>query len=494
MVPPAPPAVLEFDLDPADLPALLRAPALATLRQGRARTTRLRTVWHDTAAHGLRGRGLALSEQGGQWRLERLVPDQDTIWLPASPAPVLAEAGTAADLDSQVPGQLAPVAAFAGTRRSIRLDHDGQAGRLDVLHGELRGVAHDQPACRVRLTGEAPAMASLALELAGQAKLTVPRAGLAACAMAIATGTQPAPRHTGGPQVPPGLNVDQAVVLITAHLADVILHWARTAPDGTAPEPVHQMRVAVRRLRTALAVFRRTAPEGALDSLEKELKSVAALLGGARDWDVFLGETGVAVHRAFAHDPRIAGLLGAAAKRRSAAYTELRAYLRGGEWRQLSLRLALLPTLRPWAASLADADYRSLIEAPTEAYAAQALHRLFRRLANAGEDLAALDPVALHGVRKQVKKLRYTTEFFAPLFPVKPVRRFVEKLVDLQQCLGGLNDGAVAAAMTQELGSGRDRAFAAGVVQGYVAAANAAAARRGGKAWRKLIALDKFWA
>ena len=68
--------------------------------------------------------------------------------------------------------------------------------RLDVLQGELRGVAHDEPACRVQLTGEAPAMASLALELAGQARLTVPRAGLAACAMAIATGTQPAPRHS----------------------------------------------------------------------------------------------------------------------------------------------------------------------------------------------------------------------------------------------------------------------------------------------------------
>lgn len=485
--------VLEFDIDPSDIKLLLRAPALATLRLGRARTTKLRTIWHDTASHGLQGRGLSLAEQAGHWRLERLVPNGPD-WLPATPAPMLAEAASVAELESHVGGKLTPVAAFAGTRRSFSLASDGNTARLDVLEGDLRGVAHDEPACRVVLSGDGPAMAALALELAAQAPLRVPRAGLAACAMALAGGTQPLPRHIGGPHVLPGQTVDEALVLITGHLADVILHWSRSAAEGASPEPVHQMRVAVRRLRTALSIFRRAAPHDAADCLAAELKALAGKLGVARDWDVFLTETGADVQAAFPQDRRVAGLLAAAGKRRVAGYGELRAFVNSAAWRQLALRLALLPTLRPWTVRDAVADHPDMLDAPVEAYAAQALHRAFKGLLSAGDDLSTLDAVALHDVRKQAKKLRYATEFFAPLFPVKPVKRFVEKLVDLQQSLGGLNDAAVAAALTQELGGGADRAFAAGVVQGYVAAATAPAARRCGKAWRKLAEQDRFWA
>jgi CHAD domain-containing protein len=485
--------VLEFDIDPVDVKALLRAPALTALRRGPARTSKLRTIWHDTPGRGLQGRGLSLAEQGGHWRLERLVPDGPD-WLPASPAPMLAEAASVAELDGHVGGQLAPVAAFAGTRRSFALSADGGSARLDVLEGDLRGVAQDQPACRVILSGDGPAMAGLALELGLQARLTVPRAGLAACAMALATGTQPLPRHIGGPQVLPGQSVDEALVLITGHLADVILHWSRSAADGTSPEPVHQMRVAVRRLRTALAIFRRAAPYDAAEGLALELKALARLLGVARDWDVFVTETAAPVQAAFAQDRRVAGLIAAATRRRVSAYAELRAYVNHAGWRQLALRLALLPTLRPWRLPANGTDHPDMLAAPIEAYAAQALHRAFKGLLGAGADLTELDATALHDVRKQAKKLRYATEFFAPLFPVKPVKRFVEKLVDLQQSLGGLNDGAVAASLTQELGSGADRAYAAGVVHGYTAATTAPAAKRCAKAWRKLAEQERFWA
>jgi CHAD domain-containing protein len=314
--------------------------------------------------------------------------------------------------------------------------------------------------------------------------------------MALASGTQPLPRHTGGPHVQPGQTVDQALVLITGHLADVILHWSRTAPAGATPEPVHQMRVAVRRLRTALSIFRRAAPHAAVADLAADLKTVARLLGVARDWDVFLAETAAPVQAAFAQDNRIATMVAAAGKRRAAAYAALRTRLDSASWRILALRLALLPTLRPWAtAGVPGTDTPpDMLHAPVDAYAAQALHRAFKALTSAGDDLSALEAHALHDVRKQAKKLRYATEFFAPLFPVKPVKRFVEKLVDLQEALGALNDGAVAAQLTHELGGGADRAFAAGVVQGYVAATTAPAARRGAKAWRKLLEQDRFWA
>jgi CHAD domain-containing protein len=493
--PPSGPAspVLEFDISPDEVARLLRSPALTSRRVGRPRTTKVHTIWHDSATGELQASGLALAEQAGAWRLERLVPNGRAEWLPAGPAPVLAQGASPEALPLRLHGPLVPVAAFTGTSRSFALSATADGARIDVLQGDLRGVAHDAPACRVVFAGPAADMAALAQDLAMQANLEVPRAGLAACAVALARGSTPPPRQIGTPHVPPGLTVDEALVLTTAHLADVILYWASLAPEGASPDPVHQMRVAVRRLRSALAVFRRAAPGSAVADLAPALKDLASRLGAARDWDVFLDETGAAVQSAFPGDRRIAAMLAASARRREAAYATLATYLASEAWRRLALSLALVPTVRPWHSTANGVAPAEMLAAPAETYAAQALSRAFKRLLGAGDELSLLPVEALHSVRKQAKKLRYAIEFFAPLFPAKPVRRFVDRLTDLQEALGSLNDAAVAAELMAQLGGGADRAFAAGVVQGYVAASTRPAADAAFRCWRKLARHETFW-
>jgi CHAD domain-containing protein len=323
----------------------------------------------------------------------------------------------------------------------------------------------------------------------------VPRAGLAADAIALARGEAPAPRHLGAPDVVPGLSVADALVLVTGHLADVILHWAPLAPIGEAPQPVHQMRVAVRRLRSALSLFRRAAAgaSGAgWGDLGAQVKVLADRLGAARDWDVFTHGTAPAVRDAFAADKRVAALLAAAGRKRVAAYAALRDYLASETWRHLALRLALLPTARPWA-DAPDPAQAALLAGPASAYAAQALRRQYKLLTRAGADFAALSPDARHEVRKQAKKLRYAVEFVAPLFAAKPARRFLLRLETLQEALGTVNDAHVAADLMGQLGGGADRAFAAGAVQGYLAAHTAKAAAEGAKAWSKFARQEIFW-
>ena len=460
---------------------------------------------------------MALSDQTGVWRLERLTPQGAAGWPPATPPPILGEGPEPGVLHRRltpaVIAELVPVAAFTGTRRSLPLRIAGDAARLDILEGKLRGIAHDQPACRLVLAGPAPAMAALALQIAGLVPLVIPRASLAARAMALAQGAEPAPRQLGAPEIPHGVTVSDALVLVTGHLTDVILHWAAriTSPTaGTDPEPVHQMRVAVRRLRSALAIFRRAT--GGADAaalfrrLGRELKDLAAILGPARDWDVFLDGAGSDIAGVFAGDKRVASLLAAADRKRQAAYFALTTHLAGAAWRDLSLRLALLAVSRPWVVpapaeperdefgELRPADnHANMLGASAEAYAAQALHRSLKRVTAAGDDLAALAPDALHEARKNGKQLRYACEFFAPLFPSKPVRRFLEKLEDVQEALGAVNDSHVAASLMEQLATGPDRNFATGLVLGFVAASNAPAAKRAGKAWGKLLDQPVFW-
>ena len=433
-----------------------------------------------------------MAEQAGRWRLERLQPNGVADWPPATPAPVLAEAASPELLGERLPAPLVAIAAFTGTVRRLPLRFGETEGRLDVLEGAIRGVATEQPACRVQFSGPAILLAGFAAELGGDVDIRVPGAGLGADAVSVARGVAPAPRHLGAPTVPPGCTVGQAMCIVTAHLADVILYWAPRAPIGTVPEPVHQMRVAVRRLRAALHLYRDVAAGSVLAELEDALKNLAARLGSARDWDVFLSGAGDDVRQAFPDDARVAGLLTAASRKRAAAYAALGTYLGGEDWRRLALRLALLPTAEPWRDPM-DAEQAAQLAAPSEDHAAATLARLQGRVLKAGADFATLSPTALHGVRKRAKALRYATEFFTSLFPAKRVRRYLEKLEDLQADLGTVNDGHVAAHLMGQLGQSADRAFAAGAVQGYVAALSGKAATRATKSWTKFARQENFW-
>jgi CHAD domain-containing protein len=482
---PAPAIELEFLA--ADATVLARLPMLAALRDGRARTRDQKIVWHDTADGALARQGLSLSENRGAWRLERLHPDAGAEWLPATPAPCLETATAPEKFGRPLPGPLTPTAAFSGRQREIPLTYEGASARLTIQEGTLRGVLHDQPVCRLVLSGEPRAMAGLAAALSRHVTLRPPLCSLAAEAFAVAKGVRPAPRRLGAPRVMPHASGAEALCAIVAHLADVILYWGAAVPSAATPEPVHQMRVAVRRLRSALSVFRRALPEESAwqSDLAAELKSLARALGAARDWDVFLAETGADIERAFAADRRIAAMLTAAGKKRSAAYADLRNLLTAeASWRRLSLTLALLPSLRPWEDGLSfDAA----------GYACKALDRRLKHVLAAGDRIDHLPPEDLHELRKHAKQLRYAIEFFAPLFPEKSVRKYLSRLETLQEDFGAMNDTAVAAHLASGLGGGTDRAFAAGAVQGFGAARVARAAKKLHRSWAKFYRETPFW-
>jgi CHAD domain-containing protein len=110
-----------------------------------------------------------------------------------------------------------------------------------------------------------------------------------------------------------------------------------------------------------------------------------------------------------------------------------------------------------------------------------------------GKDISHLPAPDLHDIRKRAKQLRYATEFFAPLFAEKAVRKYLPKLADLQEALGTINDLDVAAGLMRQLEGGTDRAFASGVVQGFGAARAARASARVERVWEKFYRATPFW-
>jgi triphosphatase len=470
---------LEFSANAEAAAGVGRLKALAANRDGRPRGQSVKIVWHDSPEHALLADGLALSEQRGMWRLERVLPGWDT-WLPAQPAPVVAEAPDLATL----PSPLAPLAAFEG-RRTSSVHRFGEASvTLTVERGTLRAVTAEQPVARILLSGEEAAVHAAARLIAEAIFIAVPLVSLAAEAIALATGRPAAARHRGAPVLPDTVTgVPEALAHIIGHLTDVILSYAPLvdALDEAGTEAVHQMRVAVRRARSAMSIFKPVVEAGALDAVNSRLKALGGQLGPSRDWDVFVDETIPALRETLAGDQRLERLASTASRRRRAHRAALNAYLAGADFRKLGIELAWFAAAESWRVTV--------VEAPLTltAFGAAVLQHRWKKLVGAGKRMEELDMPGLHAVRLRAKRARYAAEMFATVFPGKAAHRFIRRLSSLQQRLGVLNDGAVATHLLEELGGASGRhAYGAGVVVGFMAA------RAGKIRPRAILAFDKF--
>ena len=101
-------------------------------------------------------------------------------------------------------------------------------------------------------------------------------------------------------------------------------------------------------------------------------------------------------------------------------------------------------------------------------------------------------------MRKALKRLRYTAEFFASLYPARPTRRFIKEVRSLQEVFGYLNDVAgaeqLAAISHAACADSREAQRAAGYILGWHNAQAARAWRHAHTGWKKLDAMPRFWA
>ena len=264
---------LTLHLPLGDAAKLHRLPVIREARSGRSRSAAVRIVWHDSLDRGLAARGLTLAEQRGAWRLERHRPEPADPWPPATDHELIEDAAGPDAFEHTLPEALTPVAAFEGKRTIFPLTVDGEPVTLTLLSGTVRAVAAEKPATRLVLEGPGAAARTFLLALAKDVTLSVPEHALAEEASSLADGTAPPARRSGAPELPhEGLSTHAAFAHIVGYLACVLLHLAPVAADpATGPAPVHQMRVAVRRARSALALFQPVVGSPPVTSMLKQL-------------------------------------------------------------------------------------------------------------------------------------------------------------------------------------------------------------------------------
>lgn len=297
--------------------------------------------------------------------------------------------------------------------------------------------------------------------------------------------------------LPEALASGPAIMAFAPMLRHCLQHFdgniaaVRQARDS---EGVHQMRVALRRLRSLLDLFAPLLPEALLADILPELRWLNGPLGRRRDLDVFAEETLQPLSAALPDARALRHVDLVLTTRREAAQKALLSLLHSARFAQLRLSLdllactdaaALLETLSP--------AQRLLAEQPAPAYAAGLLQHRRRRLRKLGRRLPDLSVPDLHRLRIRAKKLRYAVEFFRPLFGRKAAKQQVLALARLQDCLGALNDAAVGAALVEDVAGGGDEDVAAAAIAGWFAARQHQQLAQLPAAWKAYAAQKSFW-
>jgi triphosphatase len=257
---------------------------------------------------------------------------------------------------------------------------------------------------------------------------------------------------------------------------------------------VHQMRVALRRLRATLSLFDKLLSPEIQAELKPELRWLAGELAAARDWDVFSKETlpRCTIRTGDSKPARV--IRKATAAIRAAARQRAIAAINSPRYAALVLSLGIWLEAERWRAGM-DERQMELAARPIGKYARPLLARRARKLRNAAKRIEYLSVEQRHALRKRLKTLRYGAACVAALFPGRRVKRTVAALSRMQDLLGAINDLAVARTLLAELTTGSDGCLAEAVaaMDGACAKQLAAKLDKLPSAWRAFRKTEAFW-
>ena len=237
----------------------------------------------------------------------------------------------------------------------------------------------------------------------------------------------------------------------------VVVNASQVAAGGHGDEHVHQLRVGLRRLRTALQLFAAADADAAAGARAAAIDGGAAALfrslGNLRDAAVtdsaFSADLAAALHSA-----SVAGEAPLPPARKPGADVTTAVITATTLARSVAAQALLLDLFAVTSCAPADgegdneADTVSLPAPPpkTRAVLARRIARWHRKAAADAKAWATLDDAGRHRLRKRIKRLRYAVEFGATLFHDGAVRRYLRPLRQLQDRLGEINDVVVAMA------------------------------------------------
>ncbi len=470
-------AVIETELKllctPDDLAAVRRNKLLHDAFAGQ-RPRHLRATYYDTPDLRLRaaGFGLRLRRDAGsgavrqtlkaagadaaglfqrdEWEVAVAGEHLDRDALAQTPLPAILENDDPAAL-------LIPVFTVEAERTSARVKSGSSVVEVTLDHGAAIAGTARGAICEVELelvSGKPRDLFALVRKLARNAALKPGLHSKAETGYALYTGEQAAPVKAFDAGLDPDMTVGDAFSAIARASLQQLMANEPALVRAQDPGAVHQMRVAIRRLRAAVALFRKAIKDKDRKRITRELRWLARNLGDARELDVFL-ETDVArLRRKRPKNDDAAALAAHFETEREAAYGRILAIMSGPRYRTLLLDTLAWIECGAWQRKSATRKARAM---PVWTLARDNLARRSSDVRRRARNLSSLEVKERHALRLDVKKLRYAAEFFAPVFSArdeksaKRAAKFVKALEQMQERLGALNDAATSLSLTGRL-------------------------------------------
>lgn len=206
------------------------------------------------------------------------------------------------------------------------------------------------------------------------------------------------------------------------------------------PQAVHQMRVALRRLRALISLFGPVIDGPNLGCVRKGLKLLAQSLGPARDLDVLISNL-------VRLDSAPQALVEALEHEQGLAYDMACDIVSGTGFGQTLLAALAWIEVGDWRSAQGKQGRKR--DRPVTRYASKTLSRLRGALKQDGRDIKGLSVTKRHALRIRAKKLRYALDMFASLYESQKSahQAYLKTVKTLQDQLGAANDRAIGMAL-----------------------------------------------
>lgn len=462
---------LKLELTPQALREFRASPFFMKLGLDQPTNQKLRSTYFDTADRQLKAHNIALRvRDNGKGQLIQTLKtrgivgdiasvreEHEVILTPQEPMPNLAvlpehwralvekltvDTPLQPLFETQITRQTAFINTPAGDTIEVALDQ-GWVIAGSSKH-QIREVEFEL------VTGKSEALYDLALELVQ----TVPaRLGIISKSQrgyALPTPHAHKAQRAESIVLSQALSVEEALAEIIRQSVRQIMANEPAIVETKQPEGVHQMRVALRRLRAGLQGFANWISDPVLLDFAAEAKALATSLGGTRDMDVFETDIIRPVLNDFPNHTGIAKILQKSKKRRAAAWKECLTTVASKDFTSFLLRLNLYVEQKAWRKNVVE---KNRLSVPVQKVAETILTRRHDKLLALADNLEILSIDQRHEMRKHIKKLRYMGTFFAAVFPNQKdegQKKYLKQLAKLQNRFGALNDVAMAETILQD--------------------------------------------
>jgi inorganic triphosphatase YgiF len=499
---------LKLALSPSVAETVFSLPTLKRKGVGKPKSRRLVTTYYETREKDLARRGVSLrirlendkriqtvkatgdsgvanSRGEWEWPVERAAPDLGLL----KDAPV---AKLFADV-SEDRLEPAVVTDVVRTTQNLKVGGDVIEASFDLGSIKAGKAKEDIRELELELREGTPAsLYRLALELNSAVPFDIEVESKAARGFRLKEGSPPQASKASDISLN---SDDRAIEALRAIIEETLGHLLVNQPAALAgdPEGVHQVRVAVRRIRSALRLFSSHLEQHATRLFEDELRRAGQTIGEARDWDVFCDEILPQVSE-IPEARKLGEMMKAPAEaRRAAAHKTCVRQLQDPTFRALVLGLAAwIEEGREDSGRVGD----DRLKRDIGEIARNLLDRLDAKAMKRGRAVRtdAL-PEDLHPLRKSLKKVRYSVEFLESIFPAKKAKRFLRHLEELQEALGEINDAAMATRLAEGLAADKHLELALSVAAISLSQGRAAqdAKKALEKTWQAYSDEPRFW-